>query len=150
MWLGHFHQRWGGVFRRKFRQILCFGGFVGSELRLNNILGFCSWKLCCVWNGLGSCLVLCTISYVFASGWVDSCLDGWVDSRLGGFVGSELRLNMFSVFAIGNAVVAGMGLAHVWFCALFSYVLALGWVKRCLEGWVGSLFDLFLLGQSCG
>ena len=36
--------------------------------------------------------------------------------------------------------MAGIGWAHVWFCVWFPYVLALGLAKRCLDGWVDSMF----------
>jgi hypothetical protein len=42
-----------------------------------------------------------------------------------------------------------VGCEHVWFCACFPYVLALGCVNSWLGGLVDSLFGV-LLGRSCG
>ena len=54
-----------------------FEDLVGSELQVHNMLGFCSWKFCCGWGGMGSCMVLCLM---FISGCLglEQKLFGWV------------------------------------------------------------------------
>ena len=121
-------------------------GFVCSELRVDNMLGLSSWKLCCGWAGLWSCM-FCDVLHMCWPRVGPTVV--WMDglTQCFGFVGSELRVNKLLGFALVNLVVVGLGCGHEWFCVCLFYV-ALGWFKSCLDGWVDSLFGV-LLGQSC-